>query len=389
MRLIALVGLAACSTPYGTPAPKAGALDVYEPPERSTSDTGTSDSTGTIDTTASTHTSDSTDTTTESSTTASCPPGLICVDRFPYMDGNSTTGSPSTLDAYSCGPTIDEGGPEVVYQVELAEEGFLAASLSGLGAGVDVDVHLLEAFDSSTCIDRGHWDSGALLPAGTYYVVVDSWVDSSGDAKDGAYTLQMNVTTADAFAGYGLDPAILELGLWAFDEAWFDGETERLVYGILDFSLPLDERRMFIFDLVTGEMLFDVYASHGIGSQDPSDLTKADWFSNVSGSNASSLGMVRAAETYYGSNGYSLRLDGLDSSFNDNVRDRAIVIHPADYATEAFVNTYGYLGRSQGCPAVDPAVSADIIDTLADGALLLAYYPDPAFLSGGRFVSSF
>ena len=394
-RVCCLLALAACSDAY-PPAP-VGVVDGVEGPNGSLVDptTPTEDDAITASTSGSSSstTDESTGSTTDASTSttdpAGCAPGLICVDQFPFTDGSSTTGSPATLDGYSCASTINESGPEVVYEVVLAETGFLAAELSDLGAGVDVDLHLLEALDAGACIDRGHWSSGALLAPGTYYVVVDSWVDSAGDAKDGAYTLDLNLTTPDAFVGYGLDADVLELGLWAFDDAWFAGETDRLVYGILDFSLPSDERRMFIIDLVTGDMLFDVHASHGIGSQDPGDLTMASSFSNVSGSNASSLGMVRAAETYFGSNGYSLRLDGLDNGFNGNVRDRAIVIHPAEYATPDFVATYGYLGRSQGCPAVDPDISDALIDTLADGALMLAYYPDNDFLSRGRFVEGF
>jgi len=321
--------------------------------------------------------------------TEPCPAGVICVDQFPYVTQDSTTGAPSTLDAYSCSPGTDESGPEVVYQVELDEAGFLATEVYGLPAGVDVDVHILETLDADDCVDRGHWNAGALMPAGTYYVVVDSWVDGSGTAYDGDYTLGIHVTHAGDFTGYGLDHDVFERGLYAFDAAWFDGETETFVYGLIDFSMPSDQRRFFIVDLLTGDMLFDEYVAHGEGSQDPNDIRMANDFSNVSGSHMSSLGMMRAAETYYGSWGYSLRLDGLDGSYNDAVRPRAIVIHPSDYSTASFVNTYGYTGRSWGCPAVDPAISADLIDTISYGALVLTYAETNGFLSGGRFMPGF
>ena len=51
-------------------------------------------------------------------------------------------------------------------------------------------------------------------------------------------------------------------------------------------------------------------------------------FSNTNDSHQSSLGLMRTGETYYGSYGYSLRLDGLEDGYNDAVRSRAIVIHP-------------------------------------------------------------
>lgn len=326
---------------------------------------------------------------TSGASTGGCPSGHVCIDTFPWSGSGTTTGAVGLLDGYGCAPDTDESGPEVVYQVELSEAGFLAAELYGLPSGVDVDVHILDALDPDACVDRGHWASGALLMPGTYYVVVDSWVDGAGDVKDGAYSLALNVVTRDRFAADGLDPDVLERAMWAFDGAWSEGQTDRMVYGVLDFSLPSSEPRMFIMDLVGDRMIYAVHASHGIGSQDPSDLTMADRFSNVPGSEQSSLGMAVAAETYIGSNGYSLRLDGLDPSFNDNVRSRAIVIHPAEYATPDFVATYGYLGRSQGCPAVDPAISEDLIDTLADGALLWSYYPSADFLANGRYIQDF
>ncbi len=343
--------------------------DTTDPTDGSTSDPGSTDP-GTSD-------------------SGGCPPGVICVDAFPYSDDNTTTGATSTLDGYSCAPSTDEGGPEVVYQVTLSEAGYLATELWGLGAGVDVDVHVLEALDADDCIDRGHWAAGALLMPGTYYVVVDSWVDSAGVSQEGAYSLDLNVTTADAYEPWGLDRDVLERALFAFDEAWFAGETDLFTYGVIDFSMPSTERRFFIMDLARGEMIFDEYVTHGEGSGDPNDITMASAFSNIDGSHMSSLGMVRAAETYVGAHGYSLRLDGLDGTYNDAVRDRAIVIHPAEYATEDFVNTYGYLGRSWGCPAVDPDISADLIDTLAGGALVLKYAEVQGFLTDGRFMPGF
>lgn len=325
---------------------------------------------------------------------ADCPPGVICVDALPYLGSATTTGLPSALDGYACAPGTDESGPEQVYRVTLAADGFLAAGLSGLPAGVDVDVHLLEvvdplAADPDACIDRGHWDAAALLPAGTYWVVVDSWVDASGGVHDGDYTLSLAETLAGDYAADGLDAGVFDAALFAFDRAWQDGETDRLEYAVLDFSLPSTDPRLFVVDLREGELLFAELASHGIGSQDPTDLRYADRFSNVSGSNMSSLGMIRASETYYGDHGYSMRLDGLEPGTNDNVRDRVIVVHSADYATQDFVDDYGYLGRSQGCPAIDPAISDAVINTLTDGGLLFAFYPDPGWMADSPYLDGY
>ena len=100
-----------------------------------------------------------------------CPSGVICVDSFPYSDSDDTSRSSlDDFDSYACASSTDESGPEVVYQVDLAEDGYLAATLSGLGSGVDLDVHILGSLDADDCYDRGHWDAGSFLPAGRYYV---------------------------------------------------------------------------------------------------------------------------------------------------------------------------------------------------------------------------
>jgi hypothetical protein len=111
----------------------------------------------------------------------------------------------------------------------------------------------------------------------------------------------------------------------------------------------------------------------------------AERFSNVEGSKMSSIGLYKTAETYYGSNGYSLRLRGLDPGFNDNALSRAIVMHGAPYVSQAIADRLGRLGRSWGCPAVRQEVARTVIDTLKGGALLFAYYPDRNWLSGSPF----
>jgi hypothetical protein len=311
---------------------------------------------------------------------------VICVDSLPYTDPRSTADGAAVLDGYSCSPETNEGGPERVYRLDLPDDGLLVASLDGLGAGVDVDVHILAERDPATCIDRGHWDAAALLTAGRYWIVVDSWVDDSGVSQEGSYQLSLALTAADDYLSEGLHPTVLDAALRAFDRAWVDGDTIELEYGILDYGMPSIEPRMFVLDLRRSQMLYAEMATHGIGSQDPSDATLVASMSNVSGSHASSVGLVRTAETYSGSNGYSLRLDGLEPGFNDNDRSRAIVVHGADYATQSFVDLNGYLGRSWGCPAVDPAVNQQLVDTIKDGRLLLKYFDDSSWLSSSYYV---
>jgi hypothetical protein len=105
------------------------------------------------------------------------------------------------------------------------------------------------------------------------------------------------------------------------------------------------------------------------------------------GSRQTSLGLFRTSETYQGSNGYSLRLDGLEPGFNDLARERAIVLHGAGYVSEDLVRRQGRLGRSWGCPAVRSGVAQPLIDDLKDGQYVFAYYPDAEWLRRSRLLA--
>ena len=98
-------------------------------------------------------------------------------------------------------------------------------------------------------------------------------------------------------------------------------------------------------------------------------------FSNVSGSNATSLGIFKTAETYYGNNGYSLKLDGLSKNLNDQARNRYIVVHGATYANpEAIVANGGKrLGRSQGCPALPVSIAKQVINDIKGGSIIYSH----------------
>lgn len=138
---------------------------------------------------------------------------------------------------------------------------------------------------------------------------------------------------------------------------------------LIDFTKPSREKRFCVIDLKQKQILFKSHVAHGRNSGD--DYAVA--FSNRPGSFQSSLGFYRTGNTYYGKNGYSLILDGLEKGKNDKAKERAIVIHGAKYADPAIIKKQGRLGRSLGCPALPPAVSRDIIDSIKQGTLLYIY----------------
>lgn len=140
---------------------------------------------------------------------------------------------------------------------------------------------------------------------------------------------------------------------------------------LIDFSLPSTQKRLWVIDLSTTTILAESYVAHGKNS----GVTNAEKFSNRPNSYQSSLGFYKTGKTYYGKHGYSLRLYGLEKNINDLAFQRAIVMHPASYATEQFIEEHGRLGRSFGCPALPPDVSQKIIDYIKDESLLFIYHP--------------
>lgn len=133
---------------------------------------------------------------------------------------------------------------------------------------------------------------------------------------------------------------------------------------VIDFKQHNSKKRFYLINMNTGDVE-QYLTAHGKNS-DPDYDGYATKFSNSEGSLMSSLGFYVTAETYYGDNGYSLRLDGL-SSTNSNARSRAIVIHGASYVRDASL-----IGRSYGCPALEEQHAADVIDTIKGGSLIYA-----------------
>jgi hypothetical protein len=151
---------------------------------------------------------------------------------------------------------------------------------------------------------------------------------------------------------------------------------------VIDYSKPSTEKRLWVFDLKSRELIYEELVAHGQGS----GANMATQFSNEDESHRTSLGLFRTDTTYVGKNGYSLRLDGLDRGINDRARDRAIVMHGAPYVSQEFVKATGRLGRSWGCPAIGDSVAKQMIDRVKGGGLLFAYYPDAGLLKTSKYL---
>ena len=186
----------------------------------------------------------------------------------------------------------------------------------------------------------------------------------------------------DAIAA-GVSPDVLSLALGAVTCAVTHGDiAPPPTLTLIDYSRPSLEPRLWVFDLTDGRLLFKELVAHGRNTGD----NLATQFSDALSSYQSSIGLFVASDTYVGSNGYSLRLDGLEPGFNGRARERAIVMHGAPYVDAVAGAKQGRLGRSLGCPALREAVARDVIDTIQGGGVVFSYYPDSAWLQTSRFL---
>jgi hypothetical protein len=158
---------------------------------------------------------------------------------------------------------------------------------------------------------------------------------------------------------------------------------KRSVLSICDFSQSSSSRRMYVLDLQHKKLLYRTYVAHGQNSGDEF----AETFSNEPESFKSSLGFYVTKTTYYGHNGLSLRLNGVDDGYNDQALKRNIVLHGCTYVGDQYLQNFGAVGTSLGCPALPAAISARIIRTVKDGSCLFIYHPTQDYLDHSTVIN--
>lgn len=169
----------------------------------------------------------------------------------------------------------------------------------------------------------------------------------------------------------GLKPKALKSALnaysWALNHHKLGKNKE--IMTVVDFTLPSYEKRMWVLNLRQNKVLMKLHTTQGSGS----GVVYANRFSNVSRSQASSLGLYVTAGEYYGKHGKSMRLDGLQKGINHNALNRAIVIHEAGYASPEYIRANHRAGRSWGCFAIAPASKNVLLNYVKGGSALFAY----------------
>ncbi|MGQ0740062.1 MAG: murein L,D-transpeptidase catalytic domain family protein [Bacteroidota bacterium] len=177
----------------------------------------------------------------------------------------------------------------------------------------------------------------------------------------------------------------------AFDHAWKGyqyllrkNKISRSTYlTICDFSQSSRQKRLYIIDVESNELLMHTWVAHGKNS----GAEYATRFSNIPESLQSSLGFYITSATYIGKHGLSLRMNGVDPGFNDKAMERTIVMHGAAYVDAARAKAGMYMGRSWGCPAVPQKESAKIITTIKNGTCLFIYHPSRNYLHTSKILN--
>lgn len=130
----------------------------------------------------------------------------------------------------------------------------------------------------------------------------------------------------------------------------YGADTHFLI--LVDYSIPSNSDRLFIWDVEKDKIVEKFWCAHGFGRNSTAEKPE---FSNVVGSNCSSLGWFLVDRSVGVSSNWGYKyhaVDGLDAC-NSNARRREILIHPWSSVTYDYnmqIKQPMVLdGRSAGC----------------------------------------
>ena len=153
---------------------------------------------------------------------------------------------------------------------------------------------------------------------------------------------------------------------------------------VLDFSKQSSQKRLWVLDLNSKQVVFNELVAHGKYSGDKF----ASSFSNRSNSKKSSLGFYVTGQPYNGRHRYSLKLRGLEPGFNSNAFARGIVMHGANYVSQEIAEAQQSVGRSFGCPAVAQDVNRYIVDLIQGGSCMFIYHPQAYYNGKSKIINN-
>lgn len=206
------------------------------------------------------------------------------------------------------------------------------------------------------------------------------------------------------FLNAGVPSTPLKQALLFFQENKDKFSNQRYI-SIADYSQHSNNERFFILDMQTGEVRSEK-VSHGSGNRggvnrgdarddgmierchhgnninDRENMTRAGFFATAnfyqSGGHTdydSRCGRQREWP-YLDSNGNNgLRMEGLSPGANDEAMGSGVVMHGAWYNTDGCRSDSIGMGRSWGCPAFDPDVAGEVLNTIRGGTMYYSYTP--------------
>lgn len=151
---------------------------------------------------------------------------------------------------------------------------------------------------------------------------------------------------------------------------------------IVDYSKVSSEKRFFVLNMKTFILEDYTYVAHGKNSG--ADIAVS--FSNKLNSYKSSIGFYLTGKTYNGRYGYSLKLYGLEEGYNSNAFKRGVVIHGASASEPSYIKKFGFLGRTEGCPALPKSLNKKIIEKIRNGSVLFIYGNDKKYLRDSKYI---
>lgn len=141
---------------------------------------------------------------------------------------------------------------------------------------------------------------------------------------------------------------------------------------MVDMRIPSNYHRFFVFDVSKNKIIHKGLVAHGKGSN--TGIKDSLQFSNIEGSNMTSLGIYSIGGSYVGRFGKSYKLHGLDKT-NDQAFARYVVLHT--YTFMPHEEQLMPIINSEGCPMVSNEtfkILENIIDNSHEPVLLRIYY---------------
>lgn len=191
--------------------------------------------------------------------------------------------------------------------------------------------------------------------------------------------IQLNVLYHNFELENKLDYSIFKMAMTGYSKI---NNKKKPYLIIVDYTKPSYEKRFFMLNMESNTLEYYTYVAHGKNS----GVDMAISFSNKVNSYKSSLGFYLTGITYYGKFGFSLKLHGLEDHYNSNAYKRGVIIHGSNNSEEKYIKNYGFLGRTEGCPALPTSLNREIITKIKEGSVLFIFANDSKYIRDSKYI---